>query len=128
MAKKKFPVQLDTIATTNQQSFGHTQDGKRKKWSILRLIENAKDLPVQKMPMSGLNIVNLHPIPENMIDFVRHILTVKKANLKYPIILDDEGYIMDGRHRVAKALLMGKKTIKFVRFNQTPDPDCEEDI
>lgn len=30
---------------------------------------------------------------------------------------------MDGMHRVGKALLEGNKTIKAVRFEETPEPD-----
>ena len=45
------------------------------------------------------------------------------ADMSYPIIMDDEGFIMDGWHRVAKALLEGRETIKAVRFENTPAPD-----
>jgi len=43
--------------------------------------------------------------------------------LSYPIILDDEGYVMDGRHRIFKALLKNKPSIKAVRFTKTPKCD-----
>jgi hypothetical protein len=42
--------------------------------------------------------------------------------LSHPIILDEDGVIMDGRHRVMKALLTEQKTIKVVRFDENPDP------
>lgn len=44
-------------------------------------------------------------------------------NKKLPIILDDLGYITDGWHRVAKAILEGKETIKAVRIQNMPAPD-----
>ena len=49
------------------------------------------------------------------------------ADLKYPIILDDDGYVMDGRHRITKALFQGKKSIRFVRFKKMPSPDYYEE-
>jgi hypothetical protein len=46
---------------------------------------------------------------------------------KCHIILDDDGYVMDGRHRIAKAILTGEKSIKFVRFDVTHSPDFYEE-
>jgi hypothetical protein len=57
---------------------------------------------------------------------VMHIKAVENADLKCPIILDEDGEIMDGRHRIMKALWKGKKTIKAVRFDVNPSP-CRED-
>lgn len=44
---------------------------------------------------------------------------IHKADLSYPIIITDENKIVDGYHRVAKAVLDGKKTIKAYIFNKT---------
>lgn len=96
-----------------------------KRWFVSRLIDKAKDLPAQTMPISALNIFNLSPNIENMKSFVSHMQAVIDADLSYPIILDDEGFVMDGRHRIAKALLEGKETISFVRFDETPSHDFE---
>ncbi len=92
-------------------------------WFISRLIEKAKDLPVQEMPIHALNMCYLHPKSNTMQEFVGHIQKVLDADPQFPIILDEEGYVMDGRHRIAKTLLEGKETIKFVRFEETPAPD-----
>jgi len=43
--------------------------------------------------------------------------------LKYPIILSKEGRVMDGMHRIIKALLLGHKTIKAVQFKEDLQPD-----
>lgn len=95
-----------------------------KKWFVSRLIEKAKDLPVKEMDMGALNIYNICPSIESMHDFVSHMKKVLDADLEYPIILDDEGYVMDGRHRIAKAILEGKDSIKYVRFDETPTHDA----
>jgi len=109
---------IDTHGIKNQTFV----DGK-KEWFVSRLIDKSKDLPVQEMPMSALNIYSLCPMCNSMKQFVNHIKKVLDADLSYPIILDEEGYCMDGRHRIAKALLEGKETIKFVRFEETPSCD-----
>jgi hypothetical protein len=91
-------------------------------WRIPRLIELSRNLPVQKMSMSALNTCNYSIAGDDLIDTARHFKMVEQADLTYPIILDREGYIMDGRHRVVKTLVLGLKSIKFVRFDETPPP------
>ena len=51
---------------------------------------------------------------------------VQQADLNCPIILDESGFVMDGWHRIAKALFEGRKTIKAVRFRETPPCDYVE--
>lgn len=119
-------VNIPNPSEITQQCF---KDG-NEKWYVTRLFEKAKDLPVQEMPMTGLNIHNLEPKIETMLSFVGHIKKVLDADMSHPIILDQDGYVMDGRHRIAKALLEGEETIKFVRFEETPSPDViiENDV
>ncbi len=45
-----------------------------------------------------------------------------EADLAYPIILDPYGRIMDGMHRVVKALTEGRKTILAYRLSELPPP------
>jgi hypothetical protein len=94
-------------------------------WSVPRLINLAKDLEVMEIPLKHLNFMHNY---ENLTlrELVGHMMSVQKADLQYPIILDEDGEIMDGRHRVMKALLEGKETIKAVRFEENPEP-CKVD-
>lgn len=46
-----------------------------------------------------------------------------EADLNYPIILSAEGHLMDGKHRLAKALMLGQQEIAVVRFLENPEPD-----
>ena len=54
---------------------------------------------------------------------VGHMRLIKETDINYPIILSSDGRLMDGMHRVAKALLEGQKTIEVVHFSQDPEPD-----
>jgi len=94
-----------------------------KRYVIKNLISLASELPVQEMPLEHLCISFLKPKIESLFEFVCQVKTTLEADLNCPIILDEEGYVMDGRHRIARAILEGKETIKFVRFNETPKPD-----
>ena len=55
-----------------------------------------------------------------------HIRLIEETDLSYPIILSSDGRVMDGMHRVAKALLLAQETIEAVQFNQDPEPDYED--
>lgn len=41
----------------------------------------------------------------------------------HPVILGAEGRVMDGMHRIARAILEGRSTIKAVQFVIEPEPD-----
>ncbi len=56
-------------------------------------------------------------------EMVMHMNAVNAADLSKPIILDEDGELMDGRHRLMKAMLLGDKSIKVVRFDENPTPD-----
>lgn len=92
------------------------------KWSVSRLIALSKDFPVMEIPLDHLCIDYKY---ENvrLREFVKHMRAVEAADLSFPIILDEDGYLMDGRHRIMKALYLGHKTIKAVRFDENPPPD-----
>ena len=95
------------------------RDGNQR-WSVARLITLAKDLDPFEIPLKHLNICYLYPKPKSTLDFVEHMRQVLEADLSFPIILDEEGFCMDGRHRVCRALLEKKETILAVRFEKTP--------
>jgi hypothetical protein len=52
-----------------------------------------------------------------------HAKLIQETDLGYPIILSASGRVMDGMHRVCKALLEGRPTINAVQFTTDPEPD-----
>lgn len=92
-------------------------------WSCARLFSLSKDLPVMDAQIDHLSVFYKY---ENLTlrEMLMHIRAVQDADLSFPIILDEDGEIMDGRHRLMKAILNGDKTIKAVRFDENPTP-CE---
>ena len=93
-------------------------------WAVSELIFATKeqglkifDIPIQHLCISEKKIGDM-----TIREFVTRMKQVQKASLDYPIILDEDGAIFDGRHRVVKALLAGNKTIKAVRFDKDPEP------
>lgn len=93
-------------------------------YQVARLIELAKGLEPFDAPVKCLCISThiFHPI-ESARWLAEHVKRVNDTNLDYPVIMDADGMIMDGWHRVVKALVEGRETIKAVRFEKTPSPD-----
>ena len=108
------------------EKYSTIQDGQMAKlgnhhWSVARLITLAADLEIMEIPLKHLNVYNKYK-DLTLREMVTHMRAVNDADLNYPIILDEDGEIMDGRHRIMKALLNEEKTIKAVRFDKNPTP------
>lgn len=54
---------------------------------------------------------------------VEHARRVNEADLSYPVVINSKGQVLDGMHRVAKAMLAGLKTVGAVRLMTMPEPD-----
>ena len=54
---------------------------------------------------------------------VEHFRLTQDVDMSYPIILGPDGRVMDGMHRVARALLEDRPNILAVRLPTIPDPD-----
>lgn len=90
-------------------------------WSISRLFELARELPIMNVPLNHLNLYYTYK-KLTLREMVMHMKAVDAADLERPIILDEDGELMDGRHRLMKAMLLGSETIKAVRFDENPSP------
>ncbi len=93
-----------------------------QRWRCTRLFQLAKDLPIMEVPLDHLSVYYTYE-KLSLRNLVMHMKAVQAADLKFPIILDEDGEVMDGRHRIMKAMLTGAKTIKAVRFDENPEPD-----
>jgi hypothetical protein len=54
---------------------------------------------------------------------VDHARLMLDCDLAFPVILSSDGRVMDGMHRICKALFEGRDDIEAVRFLQDPQPD-----
>ena len=52
-----------------------------------------------------------------------HARLINEADLSFPIILSADGRVMDGMHRVAKALIQNVDDLPAKRFARDPAPD-----
>lgn len=98
-------------------------------WDVDRLLRlTAGQKPVE-VPLAGIRELNETfwfssdgdaPTCRRVAE---HAKLINETSLDHPIIIDPEGRVMDGMHRVCKALIGGLKTIKAVKLSAMPEPD-----
>jgi hypothetical protein len=113
----------------SQMKFGESQyNGKGGHWKASTLYDfaKAKEYPVVDMPLWCVDLSTEAFECAQLKDFIFQCKRVSDCSLEYPIILDDKGCIADGYHRVCKAILEGKETIKAIRLLEMPAPDWVE--
>ena len=93
------------------------------KWDAATMVAfcKRKDYKTFDMPLACVNLKKFPFVVDSFSDFIYHAQRVNNADLKYPILLDDDGIICDGWHRIAKALLEGKTSIKAIRMEEMPN-------
>src|SRR5688572_6225969 len=88
-------------------------DGKRHVWNVERLWPLAASLPVSQVPLAQIaeldedswfcgKSLTIRAVAE-------HCRRIMAADLDQPIILNADGSLMDGGHRVARAYLEGRE-------------------
>ena len=97
-------------------------------WHTEKIWQATQGLPVIDIEIESLKHVDGvcwfdDDFPPTIRNVVEHFIRMKAVNSDYPIILDPDGQLFDGAHRVAKALAQGQSTIKAVRMKEMPPPD-----
>ena len=98
-------------------------------WDVDELIRLSAGLPVREVPLDALRDVDRDYWFDGSMEIatvrkvVEHMRLVQEVDPSHPIILGADGRVMDGMHRVARALLEGRLTITVVQFEIQPEPD-----
>jgi len=96
-------------------------------WDVDRLIALSKDFQRRTIRIDEIGELDREwhgeDGPPTWRQMIEHIQLIDEADLAFPIILAANGEVMDGRHRIAKAALLGLKTIECVQFSEDPQPD-----
>jgi hypothetical protein len=111
-----------------QYHFQPDADGQMA-WDVLRLIDLSRDLPVEDVALDTIPEIDTvywfdadyhRPTVRSVI---LHAELINAADLTYPIILGADGRVMDGMHRIARAVMDRRSTIAARRFAVDPEPD-----
>ena len=86
----------------------------------------AENLPIINYEINPDTLLEelLHWQLKNFRDYLAHYKRITEADLSKPIILRSDGYIMDGWHRIIKALYKGEKILPAKKFINDPEPDA----
>lgn len=95
------------------------------KWNVQYLVSQAQSLPTFDCPLAALDLSHT-AYTCNMREMVGHMVACHDADLTHPILLDENGQILDGRHRIMKALYEGKTSLPAKRFTHNPIPTSRE--
>lgn len=109
------------------KKFNRYIDAEGRAWKTTHLIWHARHLEPFDYDLSQVNIDEiLFWQLKTMRDFLVHLMRVNDSDLNFPIILNSQGRVMDGMHRIVKAKLEGRSHIPAVRFKQDPPHDYIE--
>ena len=98
-------------------------------WDVDRLVDLAKELPVQRVPLiaiSELDEVRWFDSDKHKPTcraLLEHMQLVVAADASFPILLGSDGRVLDGMHRVLKKALEGGTEIAAKKFSIDPEPD-----
>jgi hypothetical protein len=124
---RKRDAPRENVRMRKQYNFRPGADG-LDAWDVDNLISASSDLPVKDVPLDSIVDVDTDfwfkfgppPTVQRIID---HIVLIQEVDPSYPIILGSDGRVMDGMHRISRAILDGHATIKAVQFVHEPEPD-----
>ncbi|MEP3275866.1 MAG: hypothetical protein ABJN26_15900 [Stappiaceae bacterium] len=98
-------------------------------WDVHKLVRATNGLDILSVPVEEIAEIDENwwyqdpgavPTPRS---FAHHMSLVQKTDLTHPVILCAQGRLMDGMHRVVRALAENREHIRAVRFPVTPAPD-----
>jgi hypothetical protein len=121
------PSQRGTRIYMRRQYHSQQVGSRQFIWDVHRLVDLTKHFPVEHVPLSRIAELDEAYWFEGGRPTCRaialHARLIAETDLVYPIILSSEGRVMDGMHRVCKALIENRGTIAAVRFERNPEPD-----
>lgn len=98
-------------------------------WDVRRLIALSDTLPVVQWAISDIAELDepywhAHPPSFTTIrNIAAHMVQTQEADLSYPILLCADGRVMDGMHRMVRAMTLGHDHINARKLTETPPPD-----
>lgn len=98
-------------------------------WDVDRLVKLTESLPRERVALSAIRELdeaywsNCGTQAMTCRDVVDHARLMRDCDLSYPVILSKDGGVMDGMHRICRALLEGRDSIEAVRLLDDPEPD-----
>jgi len=117
--KKEYPVRKQYYFRPSSQGL--------LAWDVDRLVGLTSTFPRKHVPLKEIRELDEvwssddEPLTWRVV--IEHVKLIQDADLSFPIIMSSSGVVMDGMHRVAKALMLKRTEVEAVQFDKDPDPD-----
>jgi hypothetical protein len=101
-------------------------------WDVDRLVAVSDGLPVKEVALDAIwEVDTVYWFKEGLEQptvrsLIAHIRLVHEVDTAYPIILGHDGRVMDGMHRIVRAILEERGTIRAVQFVEPLEPDYRD--
>ena len=97
-------------------------------WDIDRLVALTMNLPIIDVPLAAIGELDEpywfdHGYVPTCRNIAEHARLINEVDINFPIILSSDGRVMDGMHRVARAVLEGRSSLPAKKFVDDPEPD-----
>ena len=94
-------------------------------WKATTLYDAAKKqkCKIYRLPVEHIDLTDMPFDVRNVYGFAYHTKRMMDTDLKYPVLVGPLGGILDGWHRVAKALFEKRTYVKAIKLDVLPDPD-----
>lgn len=104
---------------THLPGFGRFTKGDMS-WDMSSIFEAADSIEAYELQLSAIDL-SVNPWNIDDIDsLLYHMKRINTLDDSYPIIQDPKGFIIDGWHRVVKAIMRGDRVIKAKRLKIMP--------
>lgn len=122
-AKSWKPVPVDRIWDPGARNERVKSRFGRGDWSVTDLAAVVADQPVFDLPLECIDLGG-HDFGTDggLLGFARHMRHVLDCDTSVPVILDEWGGLIDGRHRVVRALIDGLATVPARRVPSGTQP------
>ena len=105
---------------------GYSQGGRFWKASSLYAAASEQGCKPYKLPLRFMDLADIRWNDMRIADMTSAVLRVDNADLKFPILISPVGGVIDGYHRIVKALVEKRKYVMALRLLEMPEPDEEE--
>jgi hypothetical protein len=111
-----------------QYHFRQSDKGLRA-WSVSKLVLLSQGLPRERVALTAIRELDEpywttgHTKGLTCREVSEHAQLIRDCDPAFPVILSSDGRVMDGMHRVCRALLDGRMEVEAVRFPSDPEPD-----
>jgi len=98
-------------------------------WDVDGLIVKSAHFPIENLDIASVSELDTNywsdgtGTSRTVRQIVDHARLVLDVDCRYPVILGSDGRVMDGMHRIARALLEGRSHVSSRRFAVSPPPD-----